>query len=533
MKIEKKVIPYQQTNSFSKLVIDYLNHYDHLKQYIQNFPTAQAISTQIKLKQVQQIDRVLLRQVLNEQYKAIEFSQQVNDHLELLLNANTFTICTAHQPIIFTGPLYFIYKIIHVIKLAKECSIRYPDYSFVPVYYMGSEDNDLDEIGSFHLYDKTYQWLTSQTGACGRMHTHELKRIVAEIRQLLNENNQDEASLINLFEMAYDGTHTLSEATRIIVNALFGKYGLIVLDGDHPKFKQKFIPVIQDELFNRRSSEIVNETNSVLSKEYKVQANPREINLFYLNDQTRERIEFKDNHWQVVNTDLTFTKEEIEEQVLRHPERFSPNVILRPLYQETLLPNIAFVGGGGELAYWIELKKLFEHYHLAYPLLFLRNSILWINEKTSENIQKTGLSLDTFFKTHEEIFVQYLGQVGQTTSLQHSLNQLNTEYEHIIELATAISPQLQRSMKAQKAKAARIEARIQQKFKAHLKKKEAIMFDRIGAIKHQIAPYGILQERYDNFISIVKITGIEMLDMLLEQQEGFGEKFIILTITSE
>lgn len=530
MKIEKKTIPFQQTNSFTKLVTDYVSHKEDLKRYIRQFPSPAAIAEQIMLKQTQSIDRLALKQVLEEQYHSLNLSNEVRDHLELLLKENTFTICTAHQPIIFTGPLYFIYKIIHAIKLARECTILYPEYHFVPVYYMGSEDNDVDEIGTIHLGDQTFRWPTSQTGACGRMQTNELKQITKEIRTLLNEQVEDEAFLINLFDTAYDGVHTLAEATRIIVHALFGKFGLVVLDGDHVEFKRKFIPVILDELLNRQSSEIVQKTISDLSMNYKVQANPREINLFYLTDQLRERIEFVDDRWHVLNTTISFSRELLEQEVMQHPERFSPNVILRPLYQETLLPNIAFVGGGGELAYWIELKQLVEHYNVVYPLLFLRNSILWINEKTAENIAKTGMPPEDFFKSQEEIFQQYIGNEGMTEQLQHLFEELNLHYLKIAGLAHSISPQLEQSVEAHTAKAYRIEQRIKQKFNAQLKKKESITFERIGTIKQQFFPYGILQERYENFITIVKFTGLGMIDLLMKEQEGFGEEFIMLTL---
>ena len=141
------------------------------------------------------------------------------------------------------------------------------------------------------------------------------------------------------------------------------------------------LPVFEDDLFNQTSSAIVAKTIDQLGQHYKVQANPREINLFYLKDSTRARIEQDGQEWKVTGTSITFYKRGFARGTADHPERFSPNVILRGIFQETVLPNILFVGGGGELAYWLELKGIFEHHGVPYPVLVLRNSFLVSRKK--------------------------------------------------------------------------------------------------------------------------------------------------------
>ena len=225
-------MPYGDTHSFSKLVTDYINEKELLRDFITDFPSKESIRRQIARKKLQPIDRVVLHHAVQSQYRDMALTTEVAGNLGLLKNQNTWTICTAHQPNIFTGYLYFIYKIVHAIKLAADCNALYTDCHFVPVYYMGSEDNDIDEIGTFHYDEKTYVWNTSQSGACGRMSTLELNEMVQEINRTLNGNVADEAFLIALLEQAYDGKNTLAQATRILVNALFGKYGLLVIDGD-------------------------------------------------------------------------------------------------------------------------------------------------------------------------------------------------------------------------------------------------------------------------------------------------------------
>jgi len=530
MNMRVSYLPYSKTNSFSKLVVDFVGESENLKPFIDEFPSKEAILRQIERKKMQSIDRKLLQKVFHSQYGAADLHPGVKTHIEALAEENTFTICTAHQPNIFTGYLYFVYKIIHAIKLADVCSALFPAFKFVPVYYMGSEDNDIDEIGTFHYNNKTYTWNTQQTGACGRMHTKELMSIVRELKKTFNEDLPDEKLMINLLEEAYNGTNTLAEATRILVNSLFGKYGLLIINADDILLKEKFKPVMLNELFHQDSAEIVEETISRLSSQYKVQANPRAINLFYLKADLRERIEFKDNSWQVVNTDISFNEAEIEKEIELHPDRFSPNVILRPLYQESILPNIAFIGGGGELAYWLELKALFDAHKIVYPLLFLRNSVLWINEKTVAAMEKLSINIESAFLAKEELFKRLINEHETMKVLGKLTDELAVVYEAIVGLGNSVSPTLKQSMEAHTAKAKRVEERMSTKFRAQLKGKEEIILNKIEQIKEQIAPNGILQERHDNFLSIYKLLGLEMFDILYKHQQSFGIDFMILEI---
>ena len=528
MNTEHTYISYRETNSFSKVVVDYVNEEKQLMEFIQDFPSIEAIKKQLERKQFNAKSREILCNVLNEYYKNIEASNETKTNIDLLPHESTFTICTAHQPSLLTGHLYFIYKIIHAIKLAMECKSLFPAYNFVPIFYMGSEDNDLDEIGAFHYHDKNYHWHTSQTGACGRMRTTEMEQMIQEVRTTLNEANDDEATLSSILVQAYNGENTLAQATSVLVNALFDKYGLVIVDADDKCLKQLFSEVMKEELLQQSSQALVQETLDAINKHYKIQANPREINLFYLKGNLRERIEKNGDTWHVVNTEIKFSREEIIEELHNHPDRFSPNVILRPLYQETILPNIAFVGGGGELAYWLELKKLFQHHNITYPILFLRNSVLWLNEKTAALIDKMNLSNQQLFLKKDLLFKELLQQHDVMQKVEAQVTLIQQNFDELKKLSAHVSSSLERSMHAHNAKAKRIEDRIKQKYIAALKQKETLLFQRIESIQHMVSPNATLQERHNNFLSIFKVHGFRMLDILLQHQEAFGKEFLIL-----
>ncbi|MFO0507205.1 MAG: bacillithiol biosynthesis cysteine-adding enzyme BshC, partial [Chryseotalea sp.] len=362
MKVEK--IAFEKTNSFSDFFLNYVNENDKLKAFYNHFPTLQNFEKQIAEKQqtiTEQARHVLVKS-LTQQYQSISLTEAENQNLQALQNKNTFTITTGHQLNIFTGPLYFIYKVVTVINACKTLKEKFPDYDFVPVYWMASEDHDYEEIKSFRLYNQKYTWHTQQQGAVGRFHLNDLKKLLPQI-----------PGEIGVFKDAYTKANTLAEAVRLYMHQLFGKDGLLVLDGDDKALKQSLIPVIEDDVIKQTTKKLVDKTNQDLKTVgFEAPIQGRDINFFYLKDNLRERIESNNNQYKVLNTKIEFTEDEMRLEIAQHPERFSPNVLLRPVYQEILLPNLAYCGCPAELVYWLELKEIFIHHQVTYPILLPR-----------------------------------------------------------------------------------------------------------------------------------------------------------------
>ena len=200
-----------------------------------------------------------------------------------------------------------------------------------------------------------------------------------------------------------------STATIHLVNSLFGADGLVVAGMNDPDLKRGFIPILIEELVQQRSHELVGATSSQLNEVgFKTQATPRKINLFYLRDQIRERIVFDEGIYKVLNTDYKFNETELIAEVNQHPEHFSPNVVMRPLYQEKTFPNLAYIGGGGELAYWLERKSQFDHFKINYPMLIRRNSVLWLDQGMSKKIDKLNLNITDIFVETESVSYTHL-----------------------------------------------------------------------------------------------------------------------------
>jgi bacillithiol biosynthesis cysteine-adding enzyme BshC len=520
---------YRETGSFSKIITDYLGHSKQLRPFFLHTPDITGFKNAVAERKNYPTDRKLLCDVLNDQYVDPGTSSSVRKNIDLLRLPDTFTICTAHQPNIFTGHLYFIYKIIHTIKLADTLSRELPGSNFVPVFYMGSEDADLEELGHVYINGQKYEWKTNQGGAVGRMKVDDdLIRLIDEMSGQLTIAPFG-AELIELLKKYYVKNIPLQDATFKLVNDLFGESGLVVLLPDDGRLKKAMSAIFTDDLLQRIPSEIVNNTAAKLSEHYKVQAQPRDINLFYLNDGIRNRIVQQKDIFKVHDTSITFSQEELLGELKNHPERFSPNVILRGLYQEMILPNISFVGGGGELAYWFELKDLFANYKIPFPVLVLRNSFLLIDKKNWLAIENLHLETGEVFKKEADLIKEQVKKnSSHKLSLQDQKQKATEMYESAKYLVGEIDNTLQQHVEALEVKTLKTIDTLEKKMlKAEIKKFEAQQ-RQIHRLKENLFPMGQLQERVENFMPYYAKYGRDFLKLIYDNSLSLEQQFCVL-----
>ena len=523
-------IPYRQTNHFSKTILDYIDQAAALKPFFAYPPSLQGIRKAIEDRKQFNYDRAVLVQELKKQYAPVALSEKTRKNIDLLSEANTFTFTTAHQNNIFTGPLYFIYKILHTIKLAEFCKTHLPEYNFVPVFYIGSEDADLDELNHIYVDGQKLVWHTKQTGAVGRMKVDkELLKLLGLMEGQLSVLPLG-SEIVKLMKESYKEGDTIQTATFKIVNELLGKYGLVVLLPDNAELKRQMIPIFKDDLLHQTASDIVEKTADRLDKAgYKVQANPREINLFYLKESIRERIESVNAKYSVLNTHISLSKEELLKELEEHPERFSPNVILRGLYQETVLPNLAFIGGGGETAYWLQLKDLFDHYKVPFPMLVLRNSFMIVEKKWQERIVKLGFTIEDFFLSEQELLNRIvLNESKNEVKLNGSLTELEQLYESFKKQASAVDSTLEKHVEALKLRTVHRLQELEKKMLRAEKRKFTDQQRQINTIKEHLFPADGLQERCDNVSYYYAKWGKDFINELYEHSLNLEQEFVVL-----
>ena len=531
-------LPYDQTGYFSKIVSDYLSQSPSLQPFYQHSPDIHGIKDAITARQKFDTPRTLLVDVLTQQYATIVTSEKVKQNIQLLAGKQTFTVTTAHQPNIFTGPLYFIYKILHTIKLADELNHQLPDYRFVPVYYMGSEDADLDELGFVTVGEQKLVWETKQTGAIGRMKVDKalLKLIDAIHGQVgvLPFGNE----LTDLLRQCYTEGKSIQQATLELTNNLFAEYGLVVLIPDNASLKNAFHSVVEKELTEGFSHKEVAVTIEQLGQHYKVQAGGREINLFYLLADKRERIEMqvltvgqKQPKYEVRTLGLSFTKEEILEELLKYPERFSANVILRGAFQETVLPNIAFIGGGGELAYWLELKKVFEAVQIPYPVLLLRNSFLLLSSEQSAKLHSLGFSEADLFTDEFTLINSFVKRESHhQLNFSAEIKQAHDYYNHLRQVTDAVDKTLSQHVMALEKKSLKRLTELEKKLLRAERVKYDVQKNKITKLKRDLFPNNSLQERVANFSTYYSADGKAWLQMVYTVSSGLTKGFGVISI---
>ncbi|MDB5277791.1 MAG: bshC [Ferruginibacter sp.] len=529
MNTTAQFIPYRQTGFFSSMVADYISAAPRLQPFYNHPVSLAGIKASIEQRKLFATDRALLVDILNEQYKTTPLTEKQQKYIHQLSSDNTFTICTAHQPNIFTGPLYFIYKILHAVKLTEELQAAMPENNFVPVYYMGSEDADLDELGHVFINGEKYEWATKQTGAVGRMIVDKalVQLIEAISGQLLVLPFG--AEITGLMKDCYQPGVTIEQATFKLVNALFAEYGVLILLPDSAAVKRRFVPVIEKELMEGFSHPAVQQTVTLFPEEYKAQASGRAINLFYLVDDKRERIEQASDDFLILNTQLKFSKAAILEELREHPERFSPNVILRPVLQETILPDIAFIGGGGEIAYWLELKKVFDAVQVPYPMLIVRNSFLIVSKALQVGTKKLQLEYADLFATELEL-VNHLVRRDSTIqlNLEKEKGNMIALYDQIKIIAGGIDTSLQTHTSALQTQALKKLTALEKKmFRAQKRKFEAQQ-RQLEKLKKELFPNNSLQERVGNLMPFYASHGKEFIEMIYSHSKGLQQEFGVI-----
>ncbi len=527
MKIIK--LSYSKVPLFANRDLKYIEEVPALRPFFKYPVNIDSFRQAIADKGKEVIDRETLVKVMKQQHEGLDTSQVVLHNIEKLLSPNSFTVVTAHQPSLFTGPLYYIFKIVSTINLAKSLSSAYPAFNFVPVFITSGEDHDFQEVNHLNLFGKKLEWQSGETGAVGNMNTASLSQVLADLKVVLGSSEQAN-SIYNLIERVHTKNERYADAAFELAHELFKDYGLVVLNTNNKELKRVFAPMIKEEIFQQPSLPLVNESIAQLEAAgFPSQATPREINFFYLGDQFRERIVLESGNFKVLNTDLVFTREEMEAEIDSHPERFSPNVVMRPIYQEKILPNLAYIGGGGELAYWLERKAQFEHFGLNFPVLVRRNSAMWVDASSVKRMEKLGVSEEDMWLDSNELVRQYLHKNAEAEfTLVEEAKELKVVFEKIAERTNKVDPTLVKTVWAEHSKAEKSIELLEAKLVKAEKQKHETAIQQLHNLKEKLFPGGGLQERYENFLPLYLKHGKDFFQVLFDNFDPLDKQFVLI-----
>ncbi len=520
-------IDYSQTHSFTQAVLKYVEKDPSLAPFMAYEASFEGFEAYLSDKK-DTSGRKILADTLTDQYSGLNTTEKVSENIRLLEKGNTFTITTGHQLNLFTGPLYFIFKIATTIKLCLQLKDRFPDKNFVPVYWMATEDHDFEEIDHTYVAGKKIRWERESGGAAGRMDLKDIEDAIHQYRNVLGLDPNG-LHLASLVEKAYSQIN-LAAATRYLVNELFKDHGLVILDADDRRLKTGFVPYITRDIIEQNSYEAIEHIDIELKKAgIEAQVHPREINFFYLTDGLRERIVYEHKKYNVLNTGISFTEAELTEEIKTYPERFSPNVVMRPLYQEVILPNLAYVGGGAEIVYWLQLKENFDHYKVQFPILVLRNSALIATENSCSKLDRLGLKWTDLFTDTDELLKNWiLANSQHDLSLADEQRQLNSIFEQIKLRAHKIDSTLVNSTDASRARLEHAIKNLEKKLIKAEKRNYETAIGQVLRLKEKVLPKGTLQERKENMALFYVKHGSGFIDELIRHFQPLDFKFTIL-----
>ncbi|HUH47057.1 MAG TPA: bacillithiol biosynthesis cysteine-adding enzyme BshC [Arenibacter sp.] len=530
--MEIKGIPFKKTGYFSNLICDYLDRKEPLGPFYHRFPDLDGFRKQILEKSDFSIEkRRVLVQVLGEQYANANISKATSAHISLLGKETSFTVVTGHQLNLFTGPLYFLYKIITTINLARELKRANPEHHFVPIYWMATEDHDFEEINYFNFKGKKLRWNKTVSGAVGPLDTEGLDAILEAFSNEMG-NSINANKLREWFRGAYLEHDNLADATRFLANELFGEYGLVILDGNDARLKKLLVPYVKKDLLENKSYRQVIHTIDLLHElpaGYGIQVNPREINYFYLLDGVRERIVQEGAIYYVQGTKIRFNREEILGELENYPERFSPNVITRPLYQEVILPNLCYVGGGGELAYWLQLKAMFQKMDVPFPILLLRNSVLAITQKQWDKLERMHILVEDLFLKQSSFINKKIREISNIDiDLGPQKKYLIEQFKDLYDLAEKTDATFLGAVKAQEVKQLKGLEHLEKRLLKAQKRKLEDQVKRMTDIQNQLFPSKSLQERNLNFSELYLEYGESLIPLLMQVLRPLSGDFTII-----
>lgn len=525
--METRFIPLEQTGLFPKLIRDYISGREDMSPFYDFAPSMEGLKERLGHVKGLSKDNKDISEVLESQHGS-SISEVQKENLMALKADEAFTICTGHQLCLFTGPVYMIYKIASVIKLSQALS-KETGERIVPLFWMATEDHDVEEIDHTWLFGKEIKLDTDYHGAVGRMQLSGVDRPLEQLTEILGDSDNGHA-LLNIMRAAYDDGKSMTQAFRTIIQSLFSKYGLLILDADDHALKRMFLPSLIDEVMEGRIQGAIQSTIEMLKyRGESVQAEPREINLFYLEDGIRSRLVYDGERIAVHGHDISWDREEFKVMADKYPERLSPNVLLRPLFQEHILPNLAYVGGPGELSYWLQLKSVFEAFKMKMPVLLLRDSFMWIDKKTESKWESLGFELSDLFRSLDGLQKEFaLKSSTVDPDLSGEKEQLLSHFDGLIERSRQIDPGILGFANAEKQRLVKAIDNMEKKLVRAEKKKHGSSLDKIAQLKEKFLPGGGLRERKENFMHWYLRQGDGFIETVVEKADPLNPQVKVL-----
>ncbi len=503
---------YSGIRAFPKLFADYTENKDFLRTFFGFPPEKEHITDQILLKSqsFSKEKRERLAEAIRASYGQIKPSPAQIKNLESLKEENTFTISCGHQLNLAGGPMYVAFKILTILRYCDFLNHEFPEYQFVPVHWLANEDHDLDEISAFTFFGQSHSFRPEGSGASGAVSARGLAGQMRSIRDMPSWMPE-----------AYEACENLNDATIRWLQHAFGESGLLVLDASQKSLKESFLPFALSELKEGWvEKEVLKQTERLEASGYKAQVYPRPINLFYLAEGERLRLERSSDGYQTHDGKYRWSGNEAVEFFTANPEKLSPNVAFRPLYSQLILPDVAFVGGPAEISYWLQLKTVFEKTGTPFPVLIPRFSGMYISSNQKGRMEKLGLSAEDLFLEEHQIR-------KEITRMEWQKPDLEEVYAGLISLCRETDPTLVPALKSELVKIEKQMEGIEKRMAKAAEQKKEQEISQIKNLLAKLFPDGGLQERKESWLSFL-VGNPDWLSQVKDCIVPFDFRFVVM-----
>ncbi len=515
---------------FSKLFSDYLSNFSALRRFYQyDYRSLQGFADAAEARKPAMGHRDLLADVLLEQNKSFGAGEESLRHIEELRAEQTFAVVTGQQVGILGGPLYTIYKTISAVKLARQLRDQLPGYAFVPVFWLEGEDHDFEEMNKIVVLSQEGSPASvefphpSKQGAKSAEPVGKIKLgagIEAFFDQLAKAlpTTEFREALLQRLKSVYTSEATFSGAFAALLHSLFPDEGLVIIDANDRRLKQLTRHIFLNELetFPRISQKIIQQSAS-LEEQYHAQIKTKAMNLFLVHNGGRYLIEPREHDFALRGTRQYFTREELLRILDESPEAFSPNVALRPICQDTILPTAAYVAGPSEVAYFAQLKPVYDYFSCPMPVIYPRASATVVEERQQKILEKYQLSIGDVFRQPTRLqqhVIDMVSEVKIDELFTHTSAQIGDLLQEMRFGLTTIDPTLLGPLDATRDKVDGALQVLKQKAAEAQQRKHEIALRQIRKVQNFFLPNGDYQERALNLFSFVNRYGDDFLPWL-------------------
>ncbi len=526
-------IKYQDLPGFRSIYLDYINNENFVKQYYnQNFRDEKSYTDKFnEIAGYERLHRNLLPDIISEQYDDQYKSQLLKTNLDLLNNSNTLAVVTGQQLELYSGPLYTIYKIITAIKFARKLKEQYDGYNFVPIFWLEGDDHDFEEVASFSIFNKTNELVKlkyedgktdeANRGSIGKLAFNEnFDTLAVQLKDELKETEFKD-SLVDSLNEIYNSSSTFINSFRKFLNKLFGEYGLIVFDPQDAKIKKLLRPIFKNELTNYRlHSDTAIQVSAQLDEHYHAQVKVKPVNLFLNDKDGRHLIEPTEEGFKLRNKRNRFSLDELLDRIDTDPSDFSPNVLLRPVCQDYILPTAFYVGGPAEIAYFAQVVPNYDFFNVPKPFVFPRASTTIVEKNILGLLEKFELNITDVFGDGDELknrIVNNLSEVDINKIFDASAKDINIALDKLKEQLFAIDPTLIDNANKSLDKILHTLNIMKSKSENAMNRKHDIVLRQVNKVLENLYPNGNYQEREINYLSFAVKYGDDIIKWLFNE----------------